>query len=309
MHTLCNSGLYKSTLDRGNSSPATFHKLPSRIILIVLWTVIGSYLGGCDDDTNSSSNSDDTAGTSSGTMAGEGAGNPAGTFAGDTSGEIAGESVDTNAGESAGDEADESAGASAGTNAIEPAGDAAGSQAGMPAGTSAGESSGEMSNEMVNTDYAPETLLINLDEDGKTAFCEAFVARDADANAMISDADRQTFMEKSCLLGALLGGALDQASCETNYQECVTSFEAAMVTIESCMMDFADAFSQCNVSVTEFEACEVATRELFLDSILNLPLTQTCADVGDPTLLLLAGRLPTAPPQECAIPELEMCNE
>jgi hypothetical protein len=162
---------------------------------------------------------------------------------------------------------------------------------------------------MVSTDYAPDTLLTNLDEDGKVAFCEAFVARDEEANGMISDEDRLAFKEKSCLLAGLLGGATDEAGCEMAYQECIDSFESAMVNVDSCLTEFADAFSECAVSVAEFETCEVATRDLFLDSILNLPLTQTCANVGDPALFLLIGQLPTESPQECRIPELEMCSE
>ena len=101
---------------------------------------------------------------------------------------------------------------------------------------------------------------------------------------------------------------MDQASCEATYQECINSFDEAIVSVESCMMDFAEAFDQCNVTVSDFEDCEIATRELFLTSILELPLTYTCADIGDPALLLLAGRLPTTP-MECSIPELQMCTE
>ena len=301
--------------DRDHPSRSVYSKFVyssrlARVTLLLSVTLITAYLGGCDDDEDTSSGGEDIAGmTAGGSAAGETAAEAAGAMAGETAGAMAGETAGAMAGETAGVMAGESAGLTGGEDAGESVGDMAGVMAGVMAGDMSGEAAGVQAGVMMSTEYAPETLLTNLDDDGRLAFCEAFVARDEAANADISEADRQAFREKSCLLAGLLGGATNEAGCEEAYQECITSFEAAMVSVDSCLMEFAEAFDQCAVSVAEFETCEVATRDLFLDAILGLPLSQTCADVGDPALFLIASRLPTQPPQECAIPALEMCNQ
>ena len=295
-----------SRLGCDHPSRAAYPTGLARIILASSLTLMAAYLVGCDDDDASSSGGEDAPGmTTGGTTAGSTSGETAGVAAGEAAGTVAGETAMVTAGERAGVMAGEGAGMAAG----EVAGVVAGEDAGEASGESAGQAAGDGAGVTMSTEYAPETLLTNLDDDGRVGFCEAFVARDEAANADISEADRQAFREKSCLLAGLLGGATNEAGCEEAYQECIASFEAAMVSVDSCLMEFAEAFDQCAVTVAEFETCEVATRDLFLNAILGLPLSQTCADVGDPALFLIASRLPTQPPQECAIPALEMCNQ
>ncbi len=177
---------------------------------------------------------------------------------------------------------------------------------------SAGEmSAGEMSaGEMSMTgEYSPETSMNTLSDDGQRAFCESFVARDQAATESTSASDQMTFKETSCLLAGLLGGATDEMGCETDRQQCLMDFENAMITVESCLEDFGDAFSSCGATVAEIEACEVATRELLLSSILSLPASlYSCGNVGEPGVFLLASGLPTAPPAECAIDSVAMCQ-
>ena len=158
--------------------------------------------------------------------------------------------------------------------------------------------------------YSLEAPMTSLNDEGQQAFCESFVARNQAADEMTSSSDRETFKEKSCLLAGLFGGAADEASCEADRMQCLMDFENAMFTAESCMSDFASAFMTCNATVGEIEACEVATRTQLLNAILSLNTSFfSCSNVGEPGALLLAAGLPTAAPDECTIPSVEMCQE
>ena len=131
--------------------------------------------------------------------------------------------------------------------------------------------------------YAPNTVMSDLTEEGQRAFCEAFVARDQEAGETISEADQAAFREASCYVAGLLSGAMDEASCEAARAQCLTDFDNTMFTVESCLMDFASAFTSCGATVSEIEACEVATRELLLTSMLDLPQNlQSCSNAGNP---------------------------
>ena len=169
---------------------------------------------------------------------------------------------------------------------------------------------GEM---MSNGDYAPETLMSSLSEEGQLAFCEALVARAQAADAAVSEADQMTFINNTCLLAGVLGGATTAADCEAAQQGCLEEFANATVSVENCLADFAGTFQGCNATVSDVEGCEVATREQLLEAMLNLNFgTITCDIVEnplDPRLLPLLGQLPTDAPAECSGAELMACQE